>query len=98
MHEALKLQVHEALKLLVYEDAALIQCLSPNTTCFTQQAEELFTTAIQLKPWDGGLYQAFAVLLHASGNLQRARMLFQQGSKAAKVLSLLALLVEKYKY
>jgi len=48
------------------------------------QAEELFSKAIELKPWDGGLYQTLGVLLHKSGRIDRARLLFKQGSLAAK--------------
>jgi hypothetical protein len=49
-----------------------------------RQAEELFSKAIALKPGDGGLYQTWGVLLDKSGRIDRARLLFQQGSLAAK--------------
>jgi Flp pilus assembly protein TadD len=48
------------------------------------QAEKLFEKAMALKPWDGGLYQTLGVLLHKSGRVDRARLLFKQGSHAAK--------------
>ena len=49
-----------------------------------EEADGLFMRAIKHKPWDGGLYQTYGVLLHKKGNVQGARALFKEGSLAAK--------------
>jgi len=49
-----------------------------------EEAHALFTRAIALKPWDGGLYQTYGLLQQKKGNVPAARALFKEGSLAAK--------------